>query len=103
MRVRRRGEQRVALAGRHRQQVCDPPGERGGVARRRALARAQPPLVKVIDGAIDRDLCQRVKAASPRTMIVGRIVWNPQTIGAYGDFQNRVLSAAAQHRGLLVR
>jgi len=42
----------------------------------------------------DRDLVSAIKAASPKTRVVGRVVEDGMTFGNYGAFQDRTLSAA---------
>lgn len=57
-------------------------------------ARVRPPVIKMLAPATD--IIDRVKAVSPGTRVVGRVVWEPQTLDAYGDFQKRTLSRARE-------
>lgn len=57
-------------------------------------ARVKPPVIKMLAPAAD--IIARVKAVSPGTRVVGRVVWDPQTLDAYGDFQKRTLSRARE-------
>jgi hypothetical protein len=63
------------------------------------IARVQPEVVKTI--APDRAQLEMIREVSPETRIIARDVWNPQTIGAYGDFQNRVLGKAREFGDLI--
>ena len=63
------------------------------------IRQVQPNVCKFLGG--DRDLIGQALAVSPKTIWIGRVVWNPQTFGSYGDFQKRTLAVAREHRGLV--
>jgi hypothetical protein len=63
------------------------------------IRQVQPGVCKILDG--DRGLIEQARAVSPNTTWIGRVVWDPQTFDAYGDFQKRVLSKAREHQGLI--
>ncbi len=66
---------------------------------REYIERVQPAFVKTI--APDRAQLEMIRQASPDTKIIARDVWNPQSLAAYGDFQNQVLGKAREFGNLI--
>lgn len=52
----------------------------------------QPGMVKLLDP--NRDVVNAIRAASPKTIIVGRCYWSDQSLGRYGDFRGAALAMA---------
>lgn len=55
----------------------------------------QPPFLKMMDPS--RELAALVKAASPSTKLVGRMYWQDQRLGNYGDFIRKAVAWAKAH------
>lgn len=69
----------------------------GGDAVVEYVRRVKPPIMKTLSPS--HDIIARCRAVSPGTRWIGREVWDPQTFNSYGDFKNRVLSKAREHKG----